>query len=87
MQNFKILAIAGLALMLGGCPGKEKINASPSFVCAELKQYSPAEQNRAADELERHAAQIPTVAGLIDDYGSLRAAMRAVCGRKGKKSG
>jgi hypothetical protein len=87
MGSFRILVLAGMASVLAGCAGGEKITASPTFVCTELKQYSPAEQNKAADEMEKHADEIPMVAAMIDDYGSLRAANKAVCGRKAKKSG
>lgn len=87
MGSFRILALAGVAIVLAGCAGREKIKASPTFVCAELKQYSPAEQNKMADEMEKHADEIPMVGAMIDDYGNLRAAIKAVCGRKAKKSG
>lgn len=72
-----------LALSLAGCgAGGQKIKASPTFVCVELKRYSRAEQNQMADELEAHADQVPAIAAAIDDYGSLRAAIRKVCGKK-----
>ncbi len=82
MARFKIVMLLPLALLLGGCPGNPKIKASPTFVCVELKQYSRAEQNRMADELEAYADKVPAIAAAIDDYGSLRAAIRAKCGRK-----
>ena len=86
MVNSKVLArltvASVLALSLAGCVGGPKIKASPVFVCAQLKQYSRAEQNQMADELEAHAASIPAVAAAIDDYGSLRAALRSKCGKR-----
>lgn len=80
MARSRLYVASVLALSLAGCAG-EKIKASPTFVCVELKQYSRAEQNRMADELEAHADQIPAIAAAIDDYGSLRAAIRKVCKR------
>lgn len=82
MGNFNILVLASMTIVLAGCAGGPKITASPQFVCVQLKQYSRAEQNQMADELEAHAASIPAVAAAIDDYGSLRAALRAKCGKK-----
>lgn len=92
MARFSILAVAGVAIVLAGCAGGEKIKISPTFVCTELRQYSDAEKAKAADELEKHADEIPMVGAMIDDYGSLRAAYQAVCPgylkkAKGKKSG
>jgi hypothetical protein len=81
MARSRLYVASVLALSLAGCAGGEKIKASPTFVCVELKQYSRAEQNRMADELEAHADQIPAIAAAIDDYGSLRAAIRKVCKR------
>ena len=82
MGNFNVLALSGMAIVLAGCAGGPKITASPQFVCVQLKQYSRAEQNQMADELEAHAGSIPAVAAAIDDYGSLRAALRAKCGKR-----
>lgn len=77
----KIAAISFVAVALHGCPDQKSaaITASPTFVCLKIKQYSKAEQNRAADELEAYADKIPVVAGWIADYGSVRKALRAKC--------
>lgn len=82
MRNFRILAAAGAAVLLAGCPGRPELTASPQFACVELKQYSRSEQAAIADQLEAHASAIPAVAAAIDDYGSLRAAIRKVCGKR-----
>lgn len=68
-----------LALCLSGCVGGKKLKASPTFICVELRQYSRAEKNQMADELEAFADRVPAIAGAIDDYGSLRAAIKAKC--------
>jgi hypothetical protein len=78
----RTLAIAFLGLLLASCSafqGREPIRAAPVFTCAELKQYSKAEQNRIADQIEAHGASVPDVVGLIDDYGNLRAGLRKMC--------
>lgn len=79
MVRFSVLL---LALALAGCAGGQKITASPTFVCVEIKQYSRAEQNQMADELEKFSSEIPAVANAVNDYGSLRAALRKVCKQK-----
>jgi hypothetical protein len=74
--------LAACALLLAGCAGSAaKIKASPQFICVELRQYSKAEQKQMLAELEAHEAEIPAVAAAIDDYGSLRRAIRKVCPR------
>ncbi len=83
MARSKLYVASVLALSLAGCAGGgQKIKASPTFVCVELKQYSRAEQNQMADELEAYADRLPAIANAIDDYGSLRAAIKAKCGKK-----
>lgn len=42
-----------------------------------LVSYSPEQQRKAADELAAIRPQAPTVGRMIDDYGNLRAAIRA----------
>lgn len=82
MVTSKALILLIIAALLGGCAANPKITASPTFVCVEIKKYSREQQNRMADELEKHADQIPAVAEAIDDYGNLRSAIRKVCNRK-----
>lgn len=63
-----------LALLLTGCGGGISNPACPPLVA-----YSPEEQARAADSLEA----LPPGAALrkmIDDYGTLRAMIRACIG-------
>lgn len=79
MALSRLTVAAVLALSLAGCAGGQKIKASPTFVCVELRQYSKAEQNQMADELEAYADRVPAIAAAISDYGSLRAAIRKVC--------
>lgn len=73
MARFSILI--ALALVLAGCAGGEKIKATPQFQRIECKRYSIAEQKKLLDDLDHLAEQFPEVAGLVDDYGSLRAAV------------
>ncbi len=78
----KFIAVPLVAVALHGCQPQDvskALTASPTFVCLKVKQYSKAEQNRAADELEAYADRIPVIAGWISDYGSVRKALRAKC--------
>jgi hypothetical protein len=70
----KRLAIAATVL-LAGCATA----GSDGPLCPALVPYSPAMQQRAADEL----AALPrgsVLARMIEDYGELRARIRGACG-------
>lgn len=67
----KYLAIASL-VFLGACSGGSQ------FVCPALVPYSPAVQNAAAVELNSLPRE-SVIAKMIDDYGDLRARIRAAC--------
>lgn len=67
------LSIIALTALLAGCA-----TTISDPVCPPLAVYPPAVQDRAADEL----AALPAgaaLARLIEDYGELRARLRAAC--------
>lgn len=80
------LALLACSIALAGCAGGQKIEATPQFIKVECKRYSDAELKQALAELEKYEGQIPMLAVIVDDNGSLR---EAVCkkGKAPKKSG
>ena len=62
-----------MAALLGGCA-----TGGSSGGCQPLVSYSAEAQLSAADAL-RGAA--PVLRGMIEDYGDLRARVRAACGK------
>ena len=72
------------ALSLGGCaaapsePAASRIVTVARAVCPGLVAYSVDAQGRVADAIEHRPRDDP-VAGMIEDYGRLRAALRAAC--------
>jgi hypothetical protein len=65
-----------MAALLAGCAtGGSDIRWA---ACGWLKDYTPELQSRAAEELSRLAPGA-AVAHLVDDYGELRARLRAAC--------
>lgn len=70
----KWLGLAMLTPLLIGC-------RTASFsACPPLIEYTPAQQRQVADELRMN--KVPATAGMIDDYGRTRNAIR-MC-QKGK---
>lgn len=67
----KYLAIASL-VFLGACGGGARL------ACPALAPYSPAVQNMAAVELNSLPRE-SVIAKMIEDYGDLRARIRAAC--------
>lgn len=67
--------VMAACVALAGCAGGQKVKAVPQFVKVECKRYSKAEMDKAADELEHYAEQVPQLSDFADDYGSLRAAV------------
>ena len=66
-----------IAMALAGCT--VPIEPVASFTCPTIKQYSKVQQAAAAQELRDHQADIPTVADMMSDYGSLRSGIRKAC--------
>lgn len=74
LPSWPLLAI-GLA-SLAGCVAAPSEPAVNGCALLPLRTYTPAEQGRVADEIE--AASVSAAwPGLIEDYGELRAAVRA----------
>lgn len=47
-----------------------------SSTCPPLIKYTAAQQAAVADELDAHSGEIPATAGMVDDYGKTRDAIR-----------
>ena len=71
MSRLALISCA-LAAVLAGCA----TTPARRVVCPSVTPYSAAEQNAAADELER-LPEGSTLARFVIDYGRLRAAARA----------
>ena len=67
----KYLAIVSL-VFLGACSNGARLS------CPALAPYSPAVQNMAAVELNSLPRE-SVIAKMIEDYGDLRARIRAAC--------
>lgn len=66
------LMLSGLLTGCGTASSERRSLALPPLV-----DYSTDDQRRAADELASIRSSAPTVARMVDDYGNLRAAIRA----------
>lgn len=61
-------------IFLTGCA--TGVSNQPGHVCAPVVEYSPAEQARAADEIEA-LSDDAAIIGLLSDYAVMRAQARA----------
>ena len=75
----QLLPIVLTAALLAGCDrgGSEPIVLVPCRP-AELREYSAADQMRAAEELTRHLPHGSITMQMIEDYGELRVRLRPV---------
>ena len=69
--------VATVALLTGCATGASDVRPA---MCGWLVAYTPAMQARAADELNALPAG-SALRVLVDDYGELRARIRAACVR------
>jgi len=72
-----VLLVAGVLLAACAAPAADWGPQQPCPVM--LREYSAAEQRRVADLLDAGAVPDP-LPRWIDDYGRLRAEVRAACG-------
>jgi hypothetical protein len=73
----RLTTIAATAALLGGCAtGGSDIRPA---MCGWIEAYPPALQARAAAELDALPPGA-ALARLVEDYGALRARIRAACG-------
>jgi hypothetical protein len=56
----------------------EPVKAAKTVACPNLIQYSEAEREQVATEIETHGEKVPGMVSWIDDYGRTRSAIR-VC--------
>lgn len=68
----RVLTIALMAALLTGCQ-----RAGSDTLCHSLLRYPPEVQAQALAEIR--AGQAPTLSRFADDYGELRARIRANC--------
>jgi alkanesulfonate monooxygenase SsuD/methylene tetrahydromethanopterin reductase-like flavin-dependent oxidoreductase (luciferase family) len=74
----RLATIAATAALLTGCAAAGS-DVRPA-ACGWLVEYPPAVQARAAAELEALAPGA-ALRALVEDYGELRARLRAACAR------
>lgn len=72
----RLATIAAAAVLLASCTTASS-DLRPA-ICDWLVEYSPAMQTRAAAELDALPAG-SALRVLVDDYGELRARIRAAC--------
>ena len=73
MRHISIVA----AFVLAGCATARELPSRTITVCPTLKPYSKEVQAEAARQLPDVRRNQPIIASLIDDYGRLRAQVRA----------
>lgn len=71
------LLLTACATTLSSAP----VPPAPALVLPPLVSYSAAEQDEAFKELSAIKDKAPMVAKMMDDYGNLRAGIRAAGGR------
>lgn len=76
-----MLVLATLAL--AGCQAREPLPPQVIRVCPKPKQYSAESQAKAREEMRVVRRNHPVIASYMDDYGALRAQVRAC--QKGSK--
>ena len=74
----RLATIAATALLTGCATGGSDVRPA---MCGWLVRYPPALQQRAADELDALPPD-STLRVLVEDYGELRARIRAACGAR-----
>lgn len=74
----RLATIAATAALLGGC-GTASSDIRPAM-CGWVAEYAPAMQVRAAEELDAMPPE-SALRVLVEDYGELRARIRAACDR------
>lgn len=70
-----LLALALLMMSIAACATAP--SRVPLPVCPQIVEYSPADQAKAADELQRLPAGGVVRARFMPDYGRMRAEVRA----------
>lgn len=71
-----------LLLLLAGC-AKEPSNAlekADLLIVPNVREYTPAQQKKAADEMGKHCARVPVLCDFINDYGRMRDQARVALG-------
>lgn len=74
-----LMVLAVLPLLMAG-----KCAPVSGITCPDLRQYSPAYLQKVAAQYRQIETTMPELAGMIDDYGIERAAIRECIKRRAK---
>ena len=69
-------------LLLAGCArvASSPLEKADRITVPAVKQYTPAQMKKAADEMDKHCTTVPTLCELINDYGRMRDQARVALG-------
>jgi hypothetical protein len=82
-MKFKTLLLT-TALLCAGCgttPSDLDVKTDKLVVPA-VKQYTPAQQDQAATEMENFCDKVPMLCQMVNDFGRMRDQARAALGMK-----
>jgi len=69
-------------LLCAGC-GTDPFSADPKLdklIVPDVKEYTPAQQNQVADEMEEFCDKVPMLCQLANDFGVMRDQARVALG-------
>ena len=71
-----------LALLLAGCAQEPSsaLDKADRLIVPSVREYTPAQQKKAADEMDKHCSVVPTVCEFVNDYGRMRDQARVALG-------
>lgn len=73
-----------MALLCAGCgttPSDLDVKAD-RLVVPQVKEYTPAQQDQAADEMDEFCTKVPMLCQMVNDFGRMRDQARAALGIK-----
>lgn len=70
------------ALLLGGCAREvsSPLEKADKLTVPDVKEYTLAQQQKAADEMDKHCTTVPMLCEFVNDYGRMRDQARAALG-------
>jgi hypothetical protein len=70
------------ALLLAGCatPVSSPLEKADRLTVPDVKEYTPTQQKKAADEMDKHCGAVPILCEFVNDYGRMRDQARAALG-------
>lgn len=73
-----VLLLLTVTLLNGCVAAHSELNYKASrMILPTVKEYSPAQQNKAADEMEAHCNTVPMLCDMMIDFGKMRDKVRA----------